>query len=169
MNISPISTFPTNLQTSDQMFVKPNVPITPAPTSGPSKGPGLDVTAISPAASFLNRLSDLQQQNPEQFHEALTQITDRLNQEAQGASNSGDSQKASQLKQLATTFQNAATGGALPTPRQIVQAGLSGHPHHGGHHRGGGHSASSTALQTVPSSNPTAQISLAPSTDQSSF
>jgi len=109
-----------------------------------------DATTISPAASFLNELSQLQQQNPSQLSQVLTQITDRLNQAAQNASTSGDSQKAAQLSQLATSFQSAAAGGPLPTLQQLQQTGLSGHHHHGGHHHGGMRANAPLPLQSQP-------------------
>lgn len=111
-----------------------------------------DTSGISPAARFLNQLSELQQQNPDQFSQAITQITARLKQAAQEASNSGNSQRADQLNQLATAFQTAASGGQLPTAQQLQQAGFGGQHHHGGHHHhGGGHANLLNAIQAQSS------------------
>lgn len=132
MTINPIGPNATNLQQSDLMLGKP---VNPSSTLTTGQTP--DATAISPAASLLNELSQLQQQNPSQFSQVLTQITDSLNHAAQTASTKGDTQKAAQLNLLATTFQNSATGGPLPTVQQLHRAGLGGHHHHGGHHYGG--------------------------------
>ena len=110
-----------------------------------------DTSGVSPAARFLTQLSELQQQNPDQFGQAIAQITARLKQAAQEASNSGNSQRADQLNQLATAFQTAASGGQLPTAQQLQQAGFGGHHHHGGHHHGGGHANLLNAIQAQSS------------------
>lgn len=131
MTINPVGPNATNLQHSDLMLGKPANP------SATLTNSTSDATTISPAASLLNELSTLQQQNPTQFSQVLTQITDRLNHAAQTASTQGDTEKAAKLNQLATSFQNSASGGSLPTAQQLQGAGLAGHHHHGGHHHGG--------------------------------
>jgi hypothetical protein len=65
--------------------------------------------SVSPAATFLGELSQLQHQNPRQFSKVLTQITGRLKQAAESAAVSGDSQKAAQFNQLAASLQNATS------------------------------------------------------------
>jgi len=74
-----------------------------------------NLSALSAAASFLNELSQLRQQNPRQFSQVVTRITDRLNRAAQNATNSGASQMAAQLSQLAASLQNAASNGQVST------------------------------------------------------
>ena len=146
MNINPVSPLP-SLHEVGTLTLNDPLPPTFQSATQPS-----DTSGVSPAAQFLNQLSQLQQQNPDQFGQAITQITDRLKQAAQVASNNGNSQRADQLNQLATAFQTAAAGGQLPTPQQIQQAGLGGHQHHhGGHHHGGGHSSLLNAIQTQSS------------------
>lgn len=86
-----------------------------------------DVLGLSPAAGFLNQLQQLQTQSPQQFQALISQLTGQLQKAATTASNSGNTAQASQLTQLAKSFQNAATGGALPTAQQLQQAGIIGH------------------------------------------
>jgi hypothetical protein len=144
MNINPTPPLFATFTSSDPLPTPPASAKTSAPVQT------TDISGISPAASFLNELSQLQQQNPDQFSQVLTQITDRLKQAAQDASSKGDAQKAGELNQLATAFQNAASSGQLPTVQQLQQAGLTGHHHHhGGHHHGGGAKPQSA---TTPSS-----------------
>jgi hypothetical protein len=106
-----------------------------------------DSSTVSPAASFLNELQQLEQQNPTQFQQVLSQITGQLDQAATAATNSGNTSQATQLTNLAAAFQNAEIGGTLPTAQQLQQAGLTGHHHHH-HHGGGGQSGLSTLLQS---------------------
>ncbi|HEX4593316.1 MAG TPA: hypothetical protein VH157_03525 [Bryobacteraceae bacterium] len=128
MNINPVGPLRTNLQSSDLTTAKPTGPLTP--------GQSTDAVTLSPAASLLHELTQLQQYNSSQFGQTVTQISDGVKQAAQNASNMGDSAKAGQLNHLATTLQKAAAGGPLPTAQQLQQAGLTGHAHHGGHHLG---------------------------------
>jgi len=86
-----------------------------------------DVLGLSPAAGFLNQLQQLQTQSPQQFQALISQLTGQLQKAAATANNSGNTAQASQLTQLAKSFQNAATGGALPTAQQLQQAGIIGH------------------------------------------
>ena len=97
-----------------------------------------DTQTLSPAAQFLSQLQQLQTQNPQQFQSIVTQISGRLQQAATAASNQGNTAQASQLNALAQSFQNAGSGGALPTAQQLQQAGLGGHHHGGGHHHHAG-------------------------------
>jgi hypothetical protein len=109
-----------------------------------------DASGISPSASFLSELQELQQQNPGQFSHLVSQIAGKLQTAAQQASASGNTTKAHQLTTLATEFENSASGGAIPTPQQLQQSGLGGYHHHGGHHHGGGTNPAS-AFQTTSS------------------
>jgi hypothetical protein len=86
-----------------------------------------DVLGLSPAAGFLNQLQQLQTQSPQQFQALISQLTGQLQKAAATANNSGNTAQAGQLTQLAKSFQNAATGGALPTAQQLQQAGIIGH------------------------------------------
>jgi hypothetical protein len=86
-----------------------------------------DVLGLSPAAGFLSQLQQLQTQSPQQFQALISQLTGQLQKAATKANNSGNTAQASQLTQLAKSFQNAATGGALPTAQQLQQAGIIGH------------------------------------------
>jgi len=110
-----------------------------------------DSSALSPAASFLNELQQLEQQNPTQFQQVLSQITNQLEQGATAAANSGNTAQATALNNLAASFQNAENGGALPTAQQLQQAGLTGHHHH--HHGGGGQSSLASLLQSSNSND----------------
>jgi hypothetical protein len=121
MNINPITSLLSTLQTPGAILWPPSKSIT---TSAAAQS--IDASTISPTASFLNELSQMQQQNPRQFSQVLTLITNRLDQAAQSASRSGDSQKAAQFSQLAASLQSAASGGQLPTALQLQQAGLTG-------------------------------------------
>ncbi len=104
-----------------------------------------DVLGLSPTAQFLNQLQQLQTQNPQEFQAVLSQITGQLQQAASTASSNGKTAQANQLTQLASTFQSAASGGALPTAQQLQQAGLTGDHQYGGYRFSG----SSQALQSV--------------------
>jgi hypothetical protein len=86
-----------------------------------------DVLGLSPAAGFLNQLQQLQTQSLQQFQALISQLTGQLQKAATTANNNGKSAQAGQLTQLAKSFQNAATGGALPTAQQLQQAGIIGH------------------------------------------
>jgi hypothetical protein len=121
MNINPVSSLLSTLQTQNVTSS------TPSPfTSSGSIARSFDASAISPTATFLNELSQLQQRNPSQFSQVLTRITNRLNQAAQKAASTGNSQQAAQFRQLAAALQTAASGGPLPTAQQLQQAGLTG-------------------------------------------
>jgi hypothetical protein len=143
--INPVSSlFPSFLPTNSTSATN-----TSSSNSVSSAARQTDALGLSPAASFLNQLHQLQQQNPGQFNQLVSQISSRLQLEAQQAANSGDSTKATQLKKLADQFQSAANGGQIPTLQQLQQAGLSGH-HHGGHHHSSQASApNSFQAQTI--------------------
>jgi hypothetical protein len=107
-----------------------------------------DASGLSPTASFLNELQQLQIQSPAQFTQLMTSISGNLTQAAQTASSSGNTSQATLLKNLATQFQNAANGGQVPTAQQLQQAGLTGHHHHGGGHHHAGQSGSSNLFES---------------------
>jgi hypothetical protein len=112
-----------------------------------------DSSTLSPATSFLNGLQQLEQQNPTQFQQVLSQITNQLEQGATAATNSGNTTEATALNNLATAFQNAQNGGALPTAQELQQAGLTGNGHHHHHHGGGGGQSSLTSLLQSSNTN----------------
>lgn len=101
-----------------------------------------DVLGLSPTSQFLTQLQQLQTQSPQEFQAVISEITGQLQQAAGTASANGNTTQANQLTTLANTFQNASTGGPLPTAQQLQQAGLGGHHHHGGHHFSGSSPAS---------------------------
>jgi len=105
-----------------------------------------DASGLSPTASFLNELQQLQQQSPSQFSQIMAQISGNLQTAAQAASKSGNSTTATQLNNLAAGFQNAAKGGPVPSAQDLQQAGLTGHHHH----HGGGHDVSVQPSFTNP-------------------
>jgi hypothetical protein len=107
-----------------------------------------DASGLSPTASFLTELQQLQLQSPTQFNQIINSISSNLTQAGQTASSSGNTTHAAQLKSLATEFQNAANGGQIPTAQDLQKAGLSGHHHHGGGHHGSGQPSSTNLFQT---------------------
>jgi hypothetical protein len=109
-----------------------------------------DASGLSPTASFLSELQQLQVQSPTQFNQLVSAISNNLTQAAQTAASTGNTTKAAQLNALATQFQNAANGGQVPTPQNLEQAGLSGHHHH----HGGGHHSSGQPSSTNPFQSP---------------
>ena len=115
-------------------------------TGGGVSGVSQSSATISGPGQLLSDLQQLQTQNPQQFQQVISQITAQLQQAATTASNNGNTAQANQLTQLAKSFQNAASGGQLPTAAQLQQAGLSGQHHH---HHGGGHHGSSSTQSTA--------------------
>jgi hypothetical protein len=113
-----------------------------------------DAHDISLAAQFLNKLQQIQLQNPDQFKQIASTIADQLQKEAKAALSAGNSTQANQLNQLASEFQTAAQNGQIPSIQALQQAGLSGHHHH--HH---GSHASGQASQMSPLSALPAQTS----------
>lgn len=110
-----------------------------------------DSPSISPAASFLSMLQQVQQQNPNLFKQITSQIATQLQNQAKAATAQGNSTQASQLNQLATEFQNASSTGQLPSAQALQQAGFGTqhHGHHGHHHGGGSSSSTNTDTQTL--------------------
>jgi hypothetical protein len=86
-----------------------------------------DSTQLSPMASLLNQLQQLQQNNPDQFKSVMTSIADTLTTDAKNATGP----QAKMLTDLANKFSQAAQTGQMPDlqpPGQ--QPGASGHHHH---------------------------------------
>jgi hypothetical protein len=144
MNINPVSSL---IATLPAQNVSPLTP--PTVANAIASAQTSDASSISPAATLLNQLSQLQQQNPARFSQVLTQITTRLQQAAQNASNNGNITQAAQLNQLAASFQNASASGQLPTVQQLQQAGLTGHHHHGGGHHPAPATDPTTSTQAI--------------------
>ena len=108
---------------------------------------------LGPDSQFLTQLQQLQTQNPQEFQAMLTEITGQLDQAAGTASANGNASEANPLTALANTFQNASTGGPLPTVQQLQQSGFSGHHDHGGHRSScSSPSSASSAYQTANAS-----------------
>ncbi|MBN9658920.1 MAG: hypothetical protein J0H49_12125 [Acidobacteria bacterium] len=102
----------------------------PSGTSGVSSDPPARVSKLG---SLMARLSELQQSDPDRFKEAASTIADKLKEAAASASESGDSEKATKLTELAQKFSSAAETGSMPDLRP--PGGMKGH---GGPHPGGG-------------------------------
>jgi hypothetical protein len=152
VTINPVSSlFPTMLQPNSTLS---NNSSSSSPVS--SAAQQTDASGLSPTASFLSELQQLQVQSPTQFNELVSAISNNLTQAAQTAASSGNTTKAAQLNSLANQFQNAAKGGQIPTPQDLQQAGLSGHHHHhGGHHSSGQPSSTNPfQLQSTAGNSP---------------
>lgn len=78
-------------------------------TDGP---PGL-----SQMASLMKQLEDLQQSDPAKFKEVAAEIAQKLKDAAQAATESGDTQKAQALTDLADKFTTASEDGTMPDLR----------------------------------------------------
>jgi hypothetical protein len=142
VTINPVSTlFPSIFQPNTSSANN-----TSSSSSVSSAAQQTDASGLSPTASFLNELQQLQQQSPGQFSQIAAQISSNLQTAAQAASKSGNSTTATQLSNLAAGFQNAAKGGPVPSAQDLQQAGLSGHHHH----HGGGHNLSVQPSSTNP-------------------
>jgi hypothetical protein len=157
VTINPVSTlFPSIFQPSTSSANN-----TSSSSSVSSAAQQTDASGLSPAASFLNELQQLQQQNPGQFSQIVARISSNLQTAAQAASKSGNSTTATQLSNLAAGFQNAAKGGPVPSAQDLQQAGLTGHHHH---HGGGGHNVSvqpNSSNPFQPATDPNSQDLLA--------
>jgi len=107
-----------------------------------------DSTQLSPMATLLNQLQQLQQNDPTQFKSVMSNIADTLKADAQNATGP----KAQHLNDLADKFSQAAQTGQMPDLQPKGQAqGAAGHHHH--HHQvqsyqGG--ASSSTGSQNQP-------------------
>ena len=111
MTIHPLtSLLPVTLQPGNAINRTSPNPFSTAKTETP-----VDSPSISPAASFLSMLQQVQQQNPSLFKQITAQMAKQLQAQATAAAAQGNSTQASQLKQLATEFQNSSTTGQLPS------------------------------------------------------
>lgn len=107
-------------------------PFSTGQTQAPADSPN-----ISPAASFLSMLQQVQQQNPTLFKQITSRVAAQFQVQAKAAAAQGDSTRARQLNQLATEFQNSSTTGQLPSAQALQEAGFGTHHGHHGHHHGG--------------------------------
>ncbi len=113
---------------------------------------------LSPFASILSQLQQMQESNPTEYQQVTSQISTNLQSAAQTASADGDTSQASELNQLATDFQNASQNNTLPNIQDLAQA--IGGGGHGYHH----HMASSSSDSTSSSSSSTSGSSTSSST-----
>jgi hypothetical protein len=118
---------------------------------------------LGPASQFLGQLQQLQTQNPQEFQAMLTEITGQLDSSAGAASANGNTSEANPLTALANTFQNASTGGTVPSTQQLQPTAGAGHHCQGGRHSSGSSSSSSTDNASQPASAPSQNETLAAS------
>ncbi len=83
-------------------------------TSGVSSDPPARVSKLG---SLMAQLSELQQSDPDKFKEVASTIADKLKEAAASATESGDSEKATQLTELAEKFTTASETGSMPDLR----------------------------------------------------
>jgi hypothetical protein len=101
---------------------------TQAATAGSSAT--TDSAQLSPMASLLNQLQQLQQNDPDKFKSVMSSIADTLRTDAQSATGP----KAERLNALADKFGQAAQTGQMPDLQpKGQQQGATGHHHH--HHQ----------------------------------
>jgi hypothetical protein len=108
-------------------------------------------SSISPVASFLSQLDQIQQQSPAQYSNVASSIATQLQADATAAQNSGNTAQAKTLTQLATEFQSSAQSGQVPSA-QVLQKALAGHHGHHGHH------ADATGTSSTSGSTSTASL-----------
>ena len=108
-----------------------------------------DSTQLSPMASLLNQLQQLQQTDPDKFKSVMSTIADTLKTDAQNATGP----QAQRLNALADKFSQAAQTGQMPDLQpKGGQQGASGHHHH--HHQVQSYqqgSSTDTSKQNQPS------------------
>jgi hypothetical protein len=85
---------------------------------------------ISPAAQFLSKLQQIQQQNPDQFKQVAAKIAAGLQKQAQQAQSNGNIAGATELNKLAADFQNSAKTGQLPPAQDLQATGMGTHNQH---------------------------------------
>jgi hypothetical protein len=97
-----------------------------------------DSSQVSDFGKLMNQLESLQQSDPEKFKETTAQIADKLEAAAKEAANSGDSQQASALNDMASKFKTASETGDMPDLRPPGDSGelAGGKQGVGGHHGG---------------------------------
>lgn len=106
-------------------------------------GPGVarDQAEISPLASVLSALQQLQQSDPGKYQQVTQQVATNLQTAAQTARSAGNTTAANQLSQLATDFSTASANDQLPKVQDLAEAAGAGqHHHHQGSQDSGGSS-----------------------------
>jgi len=155
------SLLPVTLQPGNAINRTSTNPFSASQTQAPTDSP-----SISPAASFLSMLQQIQQQNPTLFKQITSRLATQYQNQANAAAAQGNSTQAAQLKQLATEFQNSSTTGQLPSAQALQESGFGMHHggHHGHHHSGGNppqiNNDPTSLLNSIlgSSANPTAAI-----------
>lgn len=88
-----------------------------AGTSDTSGVPPDPPAGVSKFGNLMSQLNELQQSDPDQFKEVVSQIAEKLKEAASSASESGDTEKATKLGELAQKFETAASTGEMPDLR----------------------------------------------------
>jgi|SRR5580704_17904002 hypothetical protein len=89
-----------------------------------------DNSQLSPFASIMSTLQQLQQTNPSEYQQITQQISTNLGTAAQTAQTDGNATAATQLNQLSTDFSSASKSDQLPSVQDLAQAIGGGHHHH---------------------------------------
>ncbi len=147
-----------------------------APSSIPPAANGAAPTNISKPAELLQKLQQLQQQDPAQFKQVMSQLADTLQQVADKSGNSNGI-----ATKLAAAFKSAADSGDLSTIQAAMQPpagattaqsaasapaatqGAQG-KHHGHHHHGGGGAIAAAFSTTISQIDAALQTSNAATT-----
>ena len=119
-----------------------STPTTSSPTSNiaaPAAGSGS--SGISSIGQFFSQLQQLSQQNPTEFKAVASQLATTFQNAASGSTG----QDAKALTALAAQFTQAAQTGSLQQPQSSQEAQRSGGHHH--HHGGGSSASPSGAIQ----------------------
>src|SRR5262249_13472971 len=82
-----------------------------------------DSSQVSDFAKLMKELENLQQSDPSQFKETTAKIADKLEAAAKEAADSGDSQQASPLNDLASKVKAASETGEMPDLRPPGDSG----------------------------------------------
>jgi hypothetical protein len=89
-----------------------------------------DNSQLSPFASIMSTLQQLQQTNPSEYQQITQQISTNLGTAAQTAQTDGNATAATQLNQLSTDFSSASKSDQLPSVQDLAKAIGGGHHHH---------------------------------------
>lgn len=98
-----------------------------------------DNGGLSPLASVMSALQQLQISDPAKYEQVTQQIATNLQSAAETAQAQGNASASTELTQLAADFANSSQSGQLPNIQDLANA-IGGHGH--GHHRH--HSGSSS-------------------------
>jgi hypothetical protein len=124
-----------------------------------STGPGIatDRAQISPLASVLSTLQQLQQSDPGKYQQVTQQIATNLQTAAQTAQSAGNTATANQLSQFATDFSTASANDQLPSVPDLAEAAGAGqhHHHHFNQDSGGGSNPIAIIANTLASAGVT--------------